>query len=1003
MDDLGRILEDVAGESCYSDSDLSEQMREKIRTQAQRLRQLEQYRVLCEQRIRELNPGHSLPVKYEHLGQMNDLQNELKQAKNKIIRLETQIHNMGRFDTEESNENSKDFKFDRVLKEKIELEASLRAEMLVCEEQRAYIEVLKQALEEKSESPMVVKVDSRKNLKAKEDFRREKEQKEKIQKLENSEKKAKKEDAQRWKHLLQVKDNEIQELVNSKKVLENHLDQAGEALQIAEEEIAKLEEEKSNLLEYVDSHSAKEQEMEKEFNDLSQYFQSMKSEYDQLKQENNKTHHKLEQETQLKDKNNAKIEVLTEEIYKISQGVKDSQSVINELKSVKSEKDVLIKKLKEEKLAMEIKIENLQANSSTLVETLKETQNELEECEREVKELKKSEMSRIENLGKIKAEHHSLGLKNENLTEELKEIKKELEDSKKLINKNEKIKENDQKTLAELKANMLKFKAKSEELQEKLIIQSELEHLNSINEEKLSQLQEDLAYLQEEYREIQQRELLQSEALNDLRKHNSELLTETEELYRENQKLSIEYSQKAQDLHEYLKKFENSQKTCEALENTKKILETQLKSEKNLNKQLKDQGQVERTKAEELSKQLAELEENWEKKVKKVKILEEENNQIKLKSKGFERDLEEERIKRMKVNEDLKNFEGKVRESEQEFDRVQSEVIECYKVIAGFAGKYTVLGSDNRHSVSQGYKEFLLLWKDKISTNCSILASWVQNTVDEIENMSKQIFDLQKELGQSNNDLFKLTTKLEDVNCEDFCNKQEQTRLKANLDHWVHKYENLEKSNSKALNEVKLELTASQRDLGHLQVENNKLKDQFSKILNENQEQKKLAEGLKLTVKGTEQKIFDLKSEKSQLESFVKQMQRTFGTSEISKIYGEISRIKPELEVLERERLNFECQLLKYETDPRAKDSVGFKDLNSKLLNCERQIINYKKTLNMLQEDVNKEQMIQNLRLTDRSTLKNGYNNSKLPKSVSISNSRLVDSSKTLRNKSPLD
>ena len=62
----GKVKEEISGESNYSDNDLTSQLREKIRAQAQRLRGLEQYRILCEQRIQEISPGHPLPIRQEH-------------------------------------------------------------------------------------------------------------------------------------------------------------------------------------------------------------------------------------------------------------------------------------------------------------------------------------------------------------------------------------------------------------------------------------------------------------------------------------------------------------------------------------------------------------------------------------------------------------------------------------------------------------------------------------------------------------------------------------------------------------------------------------------------------------------------------------------------------------------------------------------------------------------------------------------------------------------------
>ena len=45
-----------------------EQLKEKIRSQAQRLNELESYKMLCEKRVIELCPDHPLPVLTSHLG-----------------------------------------------------------------------------------------------------------------------------------------------------------------------------------------------------------------------------------------------------------------------------------------------------------------------------------------------------------------------------------------------------------------------------------------------------------------------------------------------------------------------------------------------------------------------------------------------------------------------------------------------------------------------------------------------------------------------------------------------------------------------------------------------------------------------------------------------------------------------------------------------------------------------------------------------------------------------
>ena len=50
------------------EADLTKQMTQKIKRQAEQLHELGNYRLLCEKRILELAPGHPLPVQQSHLG-----------------------------------------------------------------------------------------------------------------------------------------------------------------------------------------------------------------------------------------------------------------------------------------------------------------------------------------------------------------------------------------------------------------------------------------------------------------------------------------------------------------------------------------------------------------------------------------------------------------------------------------------------------------------------------------------------------------------------------------------------------------------------------------------------------------------------------------------------------------------------------------------------------------------------------------------------------------------
>lgn len=52
-----------------SNDEFTKRLMDKVRTQAESLTRLENYRNLCERRILELSPNHALPVEFKHLGQ----------------------------------------------------------------------------------------------------------------------------------------------------------------------------------------------------------------------------------------------------------------------------------------------------------------------------------------------------------------------------------------------------------------------------------------------------------------------------------------------------------------------------------------------------------------------------------------------------------------------------------------------------------------------------------------------------------------------------------------------------------------------------------------------------------------------------------------------------------------------------------------------------------------------------------------------------------------------
>lgn len=98
----------------------------------ERYQELWIYKSLCEKRILELDPEHPLPIKPEHLGNTEPIKG----------RTQSNLTGHGNSDKDRA---------EFLESEKAAVEATLREEVLNNEEQRNYIELLKQAIEAKIE------------------------------------------------------------------------------------------------------------------------------------------------------------------------------------------------------------------------------------------------------------------------------------------------------------------------------------------------------------------------------------------------------------------------------------------------------------------------------------------------------------------------------------------------------------------------------------------------------------------------------------------------------------------------------------------------------------------------------------------------------------------------------------------------------------------------------------------------------------------------------------
>ncbi|OMJ90699.1 hypothetical protein SteCoe_6873 [Stentor coeruleus] len=824
---------DNTDDSIISDADLTSHLREKIRQQAGRLRSLEQYRFLCETKILELVPNHPIPIKKEHLGPTSQftsntakLNHELSLAQDKIARLESQLSNKSIDQNEPKDYQILLEKYNDLLKDKNDLEESLRAEMQNCEEQKTYIEILKQKIDGKREDFDEMNSDYKNmnlpsSLKLKNDDKKENgRMKGMILDYENQ--------IKRLQNALRGKDSENEVLIRERSELDSHLRQAAEALQIAEEEVAKLEEEKNQLFEYVGQNRDKEKELESELNDLTGYFEEMKKDF-------HETLTSLEVYKATQAKQETEIDIYKEELQKTSQIIKENQESYENLKKLITEKEGLVRILKEEKTNAEIRIEKLQSNVEALSESLKETQMDASRLQDDLDSISKNDIQKSENINKLKNENTSLSQENLIQKEKLGIIQKDLELEKKSRAELERIRENDMKTLQELKTKVLDLQTKCEILEGIKRNRSD----NDVNRKndiiKITQLEEELEYIQSTAREIQQRENLQSQALNEAKAVNAKLNENIEELCIENETLRVEMMKKTKDLELYLSKFSHLNEFLQTIEADKIEIEESLKIERNNVKILKDQAQNEKQRNEELAKSALESVKTREKLEKNLQEKEEELKNLKIQAKAVENELEEEKSVKNKGNSEIRDLYNKIQLQEYDIDKLNTEIANCCKMISAFCGKFTISYNDYRSCVSAKYKDFLDKWKEGTGSNIICISNWVNWTIEELESLSRNFFNSNKQLKNVTGEFQKIQIRCEEASSGEMVYKQHALKLKNELDELYQKNEILLEKSEDEINNLRYEVNNLKKEVVSLSNDKFSLTEALNKTTNDYQ------------------------------------------------------------------------------------------------------------------------------------------------------------------------
>lgn len=846
-----------------------------FRSLSQLKKSLENYKNLCERRILEIYPDHPIPVKEEHLGLPIPYLNELQLAKQKISKMEKQLEST--FEQEELNE-SLELKYNKVIKDKLSLEESLRAEILNSEEQRAYIEILKQALEDnleenkkKSENiPKDTPKDQPKtqNLDSRRDVANLKNQ---VKDLESQ--------LERSKSSTKSKESELKIIFNEKQQLASKLKELSENLQNSQEENLKLEEEKSSLLDYIDEHSQKEAEMEKNIKDLGSLLEEMKENYSE-------TMEKLESEMKKNKQNTEELKIVHEELDKANKMIREMQKTNAGLKEKWQESQNLCKTVKDEKRDFEIKCESLIGSNSTLVQTLKETQTEVErqadileklkktlsEQEEIIFGLKSEAMSRNQEISALKGANHELEMEKIMKNDEKNAVTKELvQEKQRTLNLTSKVSDSE-----------LKIRSMDHDIAQKA--QSEQQLRSELS--KLLQYKSDFDRLKAEYVELQNREKTQASIIQELREINNERSQETDALYQESQKIILE----KEELHRELEDFDKI-----VIEN--KFLQQLLQEEKQTMEYFK----------EVLNNDKAMIE-------NRMKVLQDNEFKSNELVDFLQKQLKDEEKVNVSLKKELNEVVFKMQNMETGYLNERNRIVACIRnVIDIIPTNHSPFSS----IFSQAFKDTLLGFHNNPSPDVHDICSFSEQAADHIKFLFDINFDLHDEINKKNYEISLKTSKIDSLTSE--------------LDHQSLNFSQL----SQQLQKLSLENSDLKLEIQKFSQENWDLKDTLNRSFSNLQSMKMNNVYIENNLKTLEHENKFLKTEKSELQNLL-------GTK---KGFGRENNLYNLIEALEREKLDIQCKLMKCDSD--AKNINNSRELRKQLLEHEKQIIDYKKSLSL--------------------------------------------------------
>lgn len=932
------------------EGDVVMQLGDKVRQQAKRLTALEQYRLLIEQRLKELSPSHPLPVQPSHLG--TNIPDEVQALRERVEELEaaqivpmtenfTFPHPSTQLKSSQLQElyNALYFKHHTTLKDKAALEESLRAEMLTSEEQRTYIEVLKQAVETKMEAAGVIhqSVDTfAENASSR-----------------NSHEQHRK-DTARLSSAVKDQESFIKRLQDHSKKLSDSLedaqaeiarlqsahDEAAAALLSYEDELQKVTAEKDALLEYVDEHDRSETDLKEQVTELRQQINTLEAEG---------------QQSSLMSKQVAEIqrraadeqEHLKAQIQKSDKAAKQLTLVLEEARTRASEQTEMLKNLRDQIGSLQSKNEALQANNCTLSNTLQETQSE----------------------------YDALQITYEQVLAELDEAKTDLSYIKTEANH-----------LADLNAGLQRTLKETSEIgqqRDQRLIQTEQEFadLDRLTSEQLEKEKSENASLkirlkkaEEERDRLKHRSMAADEELEQTKKR----LEEVKQALRKSEKLAasleLELEEKKALYGEVQEQFNLTTTHKDALQSELRKLEIDVTAHHSSAMALEDENTNLRAQVEDLTRNLKSSRDGFQDRDVRLQRTQTEVVSLRAENEDLRNELGHLQAECSSRAQDLSLVKANERRLQADNQRIDTELRElkqpftaCVRVLTSFAQNFGVVSSASSiYSVilSNPLKEAISRWSLSDASPRAV-EEWVRLSVEEFEALVRRLADLKADLQTTTHKLSSLQDKLsvQEYAEDDARDREQQLRLQ--LERTLGDKAELEQENAKLqgrTDALHQEISTLRRSVQDEAERSSKWKDQLTSLTSEIPLWRATAEVDTFSVKVLEEKVNLLIKEKKDLELMLARLQAAVPSTDLQRIFLDMMRTRSDMELSERERLRVENQLIHLEGEMRSRVRANSKDagpvrreveaLRTQLSQVNTEIHSHKRRLNALEEEL---------------------------------------------------